>query len=204
MCEGFLGLPPHWNLWLHLFKADMSARYEGGEKIPLRVGGCTLQLRQARSHQYIWSAMPSSNRGWQSGWFYLRNDGGLLPEYTGKMVIESPQKWAWCAPAEEQKRLAPLLAGLEKLRDARVTAAVVAMAFHKSSLLPLAQRRAFMFGMTRDVPWVGTRMLEAPVSASDIAARVSKTTHPDLKNSQVVPMHPEKGYISLVRRRLCF
>ena len=35
------------------FKAEMSARYEGGEKIPLRVGGCTLQLRQARSHQYI-------------------------------------------------------------------------------------------------------------------------------------------------------
>jgi len=49
----------------------MSARYEGGEKIPLRVGGCTLQLRQAWSHQYIWSAMPSSNRGWQNGWFYL-------------------------------------------------------------------------------------------------------------------------------------
>jgi hypothetical protein len=145
--------------------------------------------------------MPSSNRGWQSGWFYLRNDGGLLPEYTGKMVTECPQKWVWGAPAEEQKRLAPLLAGLKKLRDARVTAATVAMAFHKRSLLPLAQRRAFMFEMTRDVPWVGTRMLEAPVSASDIASWVSKTTHPDLKDSRVVPMRREKGYISLVRRR---
>jgi len=50
VCEGFLGVPAHWNLWLHLFKAHMSARYEGGEKIPLRVSGCTLQLRQARSH----------------------------------------------------------------------------------------------------------------------------------------------------------
>jgi len=148
--------------------------------------------------------MPSSNRGWQSGWFYLRNNGRLLPEYSRKMVTECPQKWAWDAPAEEQKRLAPLLAGLEKLRDARVTAATVVTAFHKRSLLSLAQRRAFMFEMTRDVPWVGTRMLEAPVSVSDIAARVSKTTHPDLKNSRVVPMRPEKGYISLVRRRLCF
>jgi len=182
----------------------MSARYEGGEKIALRVGGCTLQLRQARSHQYIWSAMPSSNRGWQSGWFEIRNDDGLLPEYTGKMVTECPLKWAWGAPTEEQKRLAPLLVGLEKLRDARVTTATVATVFHKRSLLPLALRRAFMFEMTRDVPWVGTRMLEEPVSASDIAARVSKTTHPDLKNSRVVPVHPEKGYISLVRRPLCF
>ena len=148
VCEGFLGVPPHWNLWLHLFKADMAARYEGGEKFPLRVGGCTLQLHQQRSSQYIWSVMPSSNRGWQSGWFYIRNDGGLLPEYTGKMVKECPQKWVWGAPAEEQKRLAPLLAGLEKLRGAQVTAATVATAFHKRSLLSLAHRRAFMFKMT--------------------------------------------------------
>jgi len=42
------------------------------------------------------------------------------------------------------------------------------------------------------------------VSASDITARVSKTTHPDLKNSRVVPMRPEKGYISLVRCRFLF
>ena len=118
------------------------------------------------------------------------------------MVTECPQKWVWGAPAEEQTRLAQLLAGLEKLRDARVTAAMVATAFHKRSLLPLAQRRAFMFEMTRDVPWVGTRMLAEPVSASDIAARVSKTTHSDLKNSRVVPMRLEKGYISLVR--CCF
>jgi len=82
--------------------------------------------------------MPSSNRGWQNGWFYLRNNGGLLPAYTEKMVKESPQKWVWGAPTEEQKKLAPLLAGLEKLRDARVTAATVATAFHKRSLLPLA------------------------------------------------------------------
>ena len=188
VCEGFLGVPPNWNLWLHLFKAEMSARYVRGEKFPLRVGGCTLQLRQQRSSQYIWSAMPSSNRGWQNGWFYLRNDGGLLPTYTGKMVTESPQKWVWGAPSEEQKRLAPLLAGLEKLRDARVT--TVATVFHKKSLLPLAQRRAFMFEMTRDVPGVGTRMLAEPISASDIAARVGKTTHPDMKNSRDMTTPP--------------
>jgi len=61
VCEAFLGVLAHWNLWLHLFKVDIPTRYEGEEKIPLRVGGCTLQLRQARSHQYIWSVMPTSN-----------------------------------------------------------------------------------------------------------------------------------------------
>ena len=138
VCEGFLGFPPHWNLWLHLFKAYMSSRNEGGKKRPLWAGGCTLQLCQSRSHLYIRSNMPTSNRGWQNGWFYLQNDGGLLPEYTGKMVVECPTKWGCGAPAEDQKRLDALLAGLEKLRQARVTAATVATAFHKRSLLPLA------------------------------------------------------------------
>jgi hypothetical protein len=22
VCEGYMGIPPHWNLWLHLFKAE--------------------------------------------------------------------------------------------------------------------------------------------------------------------------------------
>ena len=41
-------------------------------------------------------------------------------------------------------------------------------------------------------------MLAEPISASDITARVEKTTHPEMKNSRVLPMRPEKGYISLV------
>ena len=53
VCEGFLGVPPHWNLWLHLFKVEMSSRNEGGEKRPLRVSGCTLQLHQSHTHLYI-------------------------------------------------------------------------------------------------------------------------------------------------------
>jgi len=43
------------------------------------------------------------------------------------------------APAAEKKRLDPLLEALAKLRHAGVTVATVAVAFHKRSLLPLAQ-----------------------------------------------------------------
>ena len=118
------------------------------------------------------------------------------------MVIECPVKWGWGAPVDEQKRLDVLLAGLEKLRHAGVTAATVAVAFHKRSLLPLAQRRVFMWEMTRETPWVGTRMLEAPVSATEISTRISRTISSDLKDSRVVPMRPDRGYISLVRCRL--
>jgi len=102
VCEGFLGIPPHWSLCLHLFKAEMSACNEGREKRTLRASSCTLQLRQSRSHLYIQSIMPSSNLGWQNGWFYLQNDGVLLPEYTWKMVVECPAKWGSGTHADEQ------------------------------------------------------------------------------------------------------
>ena len=112
----YLGIPPHWNLYLHLFKVEMSSWNEGEEKRPFKASSCTLQLRQSSSYLNIRSLMPSSNWGWQSGWFYLQNDHGLLMEYTGKMVTEFPEKWQWGAPAVDQKRLEPLLDGLAKLR----------------------------------------------------------------------------------------
>jgi hypothetical protein len=48
VCEGYLGIPPHWNLWLHLFKAEhfTKATESGGSRKMVRAGGCTLQVRQ--------------------------------------------------------------------------------------------------------------------------------------------------------------
>jgi len=45
--------------------------------------------------------------------------------------------------------------------------------------------------------------VDEDVGRADIGIRHrrpgEKTTHPDMKNSRVVPMRPEKGYISLVK-----
>jgi hypothetical protein len=44
VCEGYLRIPPHWNLWLHLFKAEYftkATESEGSWKM-VRAGGCTL------------------------------------------------------------------------------------------------------------------------------------------------------------------
>jgi hypothetical protein len=75
-----LGIPPHWNLWLHLFKAEhfTKATNGGGSQKMVRAGGCTLQVRQERSSLYIPAQLTSLNRGWQEGWFYLRNDDAFV------------------------------------------------------------------------------------------------------------------------------
>jgi hypothetical protein len=44
---------------------------------------------------YIPATLTSSNKGWQSRWFYLRNDDGLLPEFTDRIVLGAEEKWRW-------------------------------------------------------------------------------------------------------------
>jgi hypothetical protein len=44
VCEGYLGIPRHWNLRLHLFKAEhfTKAAEGGGSRKMVRASGCTL------------------------------------------------------------------------------------------------------------------------------------------------------------------
>jgi hypothetical protein len=49
VCEGFLGIAPHWDLWTHLFSVELFASTTGERRVRMAVqaGGCVLQLRQA-------------------------------------------------------------------------------------------------------------------------------------------------------------
>jgi hypothetical protein len=65
VCEGYLGVEPQWNLWLHLFKAELFAK-KAGEKGVLcaaRVGSCVLQVRSSRADLYFPARLISSNSG---------------------------------------------------------------------------------------------------------------------------------------------
>jgi hypothetical protein len=73
ICEGFLGIDVHWDLWNHLFSAELFASTMEAKKVRMavRAGSCTLQLRLGRMQQYIPATLVSSNKGWQRRWFYL-------------------------------------------------------------------------------------------------------------------------------------
>jgi hypothetical protein len=51
VCEGFLGIDPHWDLWIHLFSTEFFATSTDVKKVRMAVwaGGCTLQLRLGRT-----------------------------------------------------------------------------------------------------------------------------------------------------------
>ncbi|XP_066311525.1 uncharacterized protein [Miscanthus floridulus] len=50
VCEGYLGIAPHWELWLHFFRAWLNTKPAGttGTRKALRASGCTLQPERWR------------------------------------------------------------------------------------------------------------------------------------------------------------
>jgi hypothetical protein len=100
VCEGYLGVEPQWNLWLHLFKAVLFAKKVGekGVLCAARVGRCVLQVRLSRADLYIPARLISSNSGWHEGWFYLCNDENQLTRYTGHVLTAREERWTYGVP----------------------------------------------------------------------------------------------------------
>jgi hypothetical protein len=81
VCEGFLGIPANWHLWVHPFRAELHTLTtpELWVRHAVRAGGMTISLRESRKEFYIPCTMTSNNAEWERGWFYLRNDKPGLP-----------------------------------------------------------------------------------------------------------------------------
>jgi hypothetical protein len=81
VCEGFLGIPVNWDLWVHLFRAELHtvATTETRVRRAVRAGGLTFLVRDLPKEWYVSSTMTTNNMEWERGSFYLRNDGAGLP-----------------------------------------------------------------------------------------------------------------------------
>ena len=58
-------------------------------------------MHQDRQLLYILAQLASTNRRWYTSWFYLRNDDGGLPPYTGRIVEDCLEKWRYGVPRED-------------------------------------------------------------------------------------------------------
>jgi hypothetical protein len=201
VCEGYLGVEPQWNLWLHLFKAELFARNAGakGAFYAVRVGSCVLQLRSSRSEQYIPARLISSNSGWHTGWFYLRNDENQLPRYTGRVLTAREHNWMYGVPDVEKPRLDPLLAALQQLRARGLTAAAVATAFHRRRVMPLCRRRLRLDQMTPEASLEGSRMSHETLTPEEGLRRARRMVGTfQAEEADRLPMRPTEGFEPVV------
>jgi hypothetical protein len=71
----------NWDLWIHLFCAELHnvATTESRVRRAVRAGGLTFSVRDLRKEWYIPCMITSNNAKWEKGWFYPRNEGAGLP-----------------------------------------------------------------------------------------------------------------------------
>jgi hypothetical protein len=201
VCEGYLGMEPQWNLWLHLFRAELFAK-KAGERRARRVvhaGSCVLQVRSGRGDQYILAQLISSNSGWHDGWFYLHNDDDQLPRYSGWVLVAREENWSYGIVEDEKPKLEPLLDALWRLRQRGLTAGMVAAAFHRQRVMPLTQRWLRLDQMTSEAPLEGSRMSHESLSLDEVARHARRMVG-SFKPEDVdrVPMRPTQGFEPLL------
>nr|CAB3469463.1 unnamed protein product [Digitaria exilis] len=198
VCEGYLGIEAHWDLWCHLFFGELfSEGVSKGVRRPARAGGLVLQVRRSRRDLYIPCSMVSNNQDWDKGWFYLRNDGGRLPPYTGKLLTKKQDYWSFgVSPPEQKDKLAPLIEALQRLSRHGLTAGGVIANFHRRRVLPLMQRRLPLFRMTPGADVTGTAMAAEPLPVATAVQRARRAVDKLPDDPWVVPMRPEDGHLS--------
>jgi hypothetical protein len=78
---------------------------ERGVRRAVHAGTCTLQVRAGQGNLYISTQLISSNSGWHDGWFYLRNDDGRLPRFSGQVLMSRKENWSYGVIEKDKPKL---------------------------------------------------------------------------------------------------
>ncbi|XP_072151143.1 uncharacterized protein [Setaria viridis] len=207
LCEGFLGIEPHFSLWKYFFTVSL---YQKSGKAgsqqrspPVPIGCAGIHLRHTRSKEYMTVKTSASHKGWHNQWFYVKSyPDSPLPAFTGRTIDAAPEVWAYGPVEKKKKRFSDLLQAIEQLKRNGLTGAGVIGAYHARRVAPLMLRTRPLGAMTPDTPTEGTALATGTLAASEIRQWLREA----LEDKDVKypipghpPMRPEAGFIDLVR-----
>jgi hypothetical protein len=89
LCEVYIGIEPHFNLWIYFFQAWLR---QGSDTGATALGNVDfLVCSRHEVDPYFSVPMPDPPGGWQRTWFLLRNDADvLLPGFMGGRPVSHP------------------------------------------------------------------------------------------------------------------
>ena len=131
LCEAFLGIRPHFNLFRFQF---ILKAYKN--KV---VGGAGLQLRGGRSQRYINLPLKTSLRGWHEEWFYISNPSPSLPPYDGHAPVVR-ESWSSLPSNEDMTQVSRLLEILDGRKGEGITGVGVVLSFINRRVQPVKDR----------------------------------------------------------------
>ena len=117
MCEGYLGIKPHFELWRYFFSISLIKKKDRGRETPVPMGCVGIHLRGQRLVEYMPCQLSRSKKGWHLHWFYQKNDPAApLLVFSGRLIEEVPPLWPWGPPIKEKKRMRDLLEAITFLK----------------------------------------------------------------------------------------
>ena len=64
MCEGYLGIEPHFELWRYFFAISLHRKKDRGREIPVLMGCVGIHLQGQWVAEYMHCQLSRSNKGW--------------------------------------------------------------------------------------------------------------------------------------------
>jgi len=154
--------------------------------------------------------LTTSNKGWHSQWFYVKNNATApLPAFTGRYILEAPESWGWGVQAKEKKHLNGLLVALRTLKERGVKGSGIIGAYHARRVAPLMARTLPLYQMVPEASFEGTELANEVLPPSKVAQRIKEAMEPTkdsvgavLDFVYPVPGHPpmqlEPGFVDFV------
>ena len=76
----------------------------GKQELSVPVGCVGIHLHNNRVNEYPSMRLSTSNKGWHSHWFYVKDDVSTpLPAFSGRIIKEVPESWKWGVPDKDKK-----------------------------------------------------------------------------------------------------
>ena len=138
LCEAFLGIEPHFELFRHLFHLKPQPNSASLDV----VGGAGIQLRQKMDWIYIPYKLSQKVIDWKPRWFYVENQGNSLPFITAGPPVQRPE---WLKKPYDMSQIPELLEMIANLRQKGISGESVAFDWMKRRIQPLQARITFGF-----------------------------------------------------------
>ena len=175
-----------------------------------------IQLRNNQVSKYPPMRLSTSNKGWHSQWFYLKNDTAApLPEFTERLIEEASESWRkWGVPEKDKKKIRDHITAIHILKENGLKGSGVIRAYHARRVTSLMMHALLLYAMVPEASFDGTVLTEGALPNSKIAQRIKETM--ELSWDDVgapldfvypvpghPPMRPKPGHVIFVSFPFC-
>ena len=124
--------------------------------------------------------LSTSNKGWHSQWFYLKNDAtASLPEFTGHLIEEVLESWRkWGVLEKDKKKIRDHITAIHILKENGLKGSGVIGAYHTRRVAPLMTHALLLYAMAPEASFDGTVLAEGALPHSEVMQHIKEVMEP--------------------------